>query len=69
MYNISDYMSNVASWLTLTQIKNTLSTDMAFKEDKHNKKLYINSGSTVSQAVTIEYVPKLKSVEDIKSEY
>ena len=42
---------------------------MAFKEDKHNHKLYINNYSSVPNSITIEYIPKLTSVEDIKSDY
>ena len=69
MYNIQDYALNYAAWSTLNQIKNTISTDMAFKEDKHNHKLYINNYSSVPNSITIEYIPKLTSVEDIKSDY
>lgn len=69
MYNLSDYVLNYASWMTLTQIRNTLSTDLAFKEDRHNNKLYINSNLSRPQNITIEYIPKLTSVENIKSDY
>ena len=68
MYNLQDYILNYAAWSTMSQIKNTMSTDMAFSEDKHNNKLYINDASH-SGAVTIEYIPKINSVEDIKSDY
>jgi len=69
MYNLNDYVLNYASWNTLLSIKNTMSTDMSFKEDRHAKKLYINNAASIPTYVTIEYVPKLKSVEDIKSDY
>ena len=69
MYNLNDYVLNYASWMTLSQIKNTMSTDMAFREDRHNKKLYINKMSSSPNWVTIEYIPKLTKVEDIKSDY
>jgi hypothetical protein len=69
MYNLNDYMLNYASWVTLSKIKNTISTDMSFKEDRHNKKLYINSYMTTPKYITIEYIPKLKNVEDIVSDY
>jgi hypothetical protein len=68
MYNLNDYIMNYASWMTLCQIKNTMSTDLAFKEDRHNKKLYINATSA-PKLVTIEYIPKLKDVEDVQSDY
>jgi hypothetical protein len=69
MYNLQDYVMNYASWMSLSQMKNTMSTDMAFKEDRHNKKLYINRANSAPSMVTIEYIPKLNSVEDIKSDY
>lgn len=69
MYNLNDYMLNYASWLTVNKIKNTMSTDMSFREDRHNKKLYINRSSGAPNLITIEYIPKLTSVEDIQSDY
>lgn len=69
MYNLNDYVLNYASWMTMYQIKNTMSTDMAFKEDRHNKKLYISNATGAPNFVTIEYIPKLRSTEDIKSDY
>ena len=42
MFNIQDYVMNYAAWTTLNQTRNTISTDMSFTEDKHNKKIYIN---------------------------
>ena len=68
MYNLQDYVMNYASWMTLGKIRNTMSTELSFKEDRHNKKLYINNYNSPSM-VTIEYIPKLKSVEDIQSDY
>jgi len=69
MYNLNDYVMNYAAWSTLSQIKNTISTDMAFREDKHNHKLYINCAMGAPSGITIEYIPKLQKVEDIKSDY
>lgn len=69
MYNLNDYMLNYASWMTMSQIKNTMATDLAYKEDRHNNKLYISTSSSHSSMITIEYIPKLKTVEDIKSDY
>jgi hypothetical protein len=68
MYNLNDYIMNYTSWVTLNKIQNTMSTDLAFKEDRHNKKLYINNHNA-PKMITIEYIPKLKSVEDIRSDY
>ena len=68
MYNLNDYVMNYASWMTMYKIKNTMSTDLSFREDRHNKKLYINN-QNAPRLVTIEYIPKLTSVEDIRSDY
>ena len=68
MYNLNDYIMNYASWMTLNKIQNTMSTDLSFKEDRHNKKLYINNYNA-PRMITIEYIPKLTSVEDIQSDY
>jgi hypothetical protein len=68
MYNLNDYVMNYASWMTMYQMKNTMSTDLSFKEDRHNKKLYINNYNA-PRMITIEYIPKLRSVEDIQSDY
>ena len=68
MFNLQDYVMNYAAWTTLNQTRNTISTDMSFREDKHNKKLYINNYSA-PKVVTIEFIPKLHSVEDIQSDY
>ena len=68
MYNLNDYVMNYASWMSMYQIKNTMSTDLSFKEDRHNKKLYINNYNA-PRMITIEYIPKLTSVEDIQSDY
>lgn len=69
MYNLQDYIMNYAAWTTLSQVKNTLATDMSFTEDKHNHKLYINSALSAPGYVTVQYIPKLHSVEDIQSDY
>ena len=69
MYNFNDYLLNYASYNTLLQIRNTTSTDMAFRQDHSAGKLYINPAFDKPNYVTIEYIPVYKSVEDIKSDY
>ena len=68
MFNLQDYVMNYAAWTTMGQIRNTMSTELAFREDKHAHKLYINSMSSPGY-ITIEFIPKLHSVEDIQSDY
>jgi len=69
MYNLNDYILNYASWTTLLKIKNTMSTELSFKEDKRAGKLYINNAMSTPKMITIEYIPKITSIEDIKDEY
>lgn len=68
-YNLQNYIYNYAAYSTLLQMKNTLSTDMAFREDKYGNKLYINSAYDAPMAVTIEYIPIFENVEMITSNY
>lgn len=69
MYNLNDYLLNYLSYSTLMQMRNTTSTDMAWKQDHQASKLYINSGFDNPGYVTIEYVPIFKDVDQIKSDY
>ena len=69
MYNLQDYVMNYAAWSTLSQIRNTMSTDLSFTEDKHANRLYINNNISSPGNITVEYIPKLRCVEDIKSDY
>lgn len=69
MYSLQDYVLNYAAWSTLSQIRNTLSTDVAFSEDRHNHKLYINNNLSIPSMISIRYIPTLENVEDIKDEY
>lgn len=75
MYNVNDYVLNYSAWTHLQQIRNTISTELSFKEDRHSDKLYINGNSSRPSTIAIEYIPRLiafsleEAVEKIKSEY
>lgn len=69
MYNLQNYLLNYMSYNTLLQMRNTTSTDLAFKEDKLNKKLYINVAYDKPEKITIEYVPIFTDVSEITSDY
>ena len=69
MYNFTDYVSRFASWSTMQQIGNTLSTDLTYYYEDDTKQLYINTSLDQGSAVTIEYVPRFDSVDQIKSDY
>ena len=51
------------------QIRNTTSTDLAYFYDKQDNKLYINVSTAQPTNITIEFIPRFDSVEDIKSDY
>ena len=69
MYNLNDWVLNYASYNTLLQLRNSTSTDMAFKYDKSMNKLYVNSGADRPDKITVEYVPLYKDVSEITSDY
>lgn len=69
MYNLNDYILNYMSYNTLMQMRNTTSTDLAWKQDHQKNKLYVNSGFDNPNYITIEYVPIFNDVEQIKSDY
>lgn len=69
MYNFNDYVYNYAAYNTLQQIRNTTSTDLAFRYDKSSNQLYINIATSKPQNITIEYVPVFNDVSEIKSDY
>lgn len=64
-----DAVQNYAAWTVLQQIRNTTSTDLSFRFDKDTDKLYINVASGTPATVTIEYIPIIEDVSEIKSEY
>lgn len=67
--SMSDYALNYAAWSTSLQVRNTLSTDMAFRYDKVSNKLYVNTSSGVPKKITIEYVPRFDSIDQITTDY
>ena len=67
--SMSDYALNYAAWSTSLQIRNTLSTDLAFRYDAASNKLYITTSSGTPTYITIEYIPRYESVDQIFSDY
>lgn len=68
-YNLNQYLLNYASYSTLQQIRNTLSTDLDFTEDKPNKKLYVNVSAGNPGRVVIAYIPIYRKVDDVIDAY
>ena len=69
MSGMQDFAYDYGAWNTLLQIRNTTSTDLAFIYDKTGEKLYINIALDIPTQITIEYVPRYDSVEEITSDY
>lgn len=69
MQNFMNYMYNYASWSSLEQIRNTVGTDMNFYYDKPSESLYVYSSSGTPQNITIQFVPRFDSVEQITSDF
>lgn len=62
---LSDYLYRTQ----MTQIKNTISTDLDFTFDKSAQKLYINTVYPIPATVTLVYIPEFKDVSDVKENY
>lgn len=68
LYNLNDYVYRYATWNSLLQLRNTTSTDLLFRFDRHTNYLYINVIDK-PQFITIEYVPRYDSVDEVVSDY
>lgn len=62
---LSDYLYRTQ----MTQLKNTISTDLDFTFDKEAQVLYINAVYPKPQYVTLAYSPELKDVSEVKEQY
>ena len=69
IYNLNQYLLNFASYNTLQQIRNTMSTDLAYTEDKDAQKLYINISTGNPGRVVIQFIPVYADVSEVKDEY
>ena len=67
--NLDNFVYNYAAWNTMLQIRNSMSTDLSFRFDRHTNRLYINTSGDKPQHITIEYVPRYNSVDEIVSDY
>ena len=66
---MQDYTSNIAAWNSLLQIRNTISTDLAFFFNKTENKLYVNVSSSQPKTITIIYIPRIDDVSEITSDF
>lgn len=67
--NFNEYASRYAAWSTIQQVGNTLATDLSFFYEDDKKLLYINTSLNVGDLVTIEFVPRYDSVEEVTSDF
>lgn len=66
---LTDYAYNYSAWNTLLQIRNTTSTDLAHYFDKITNKLYINVSSNLPNKISVLYIPRFDSVDEITSDF
>lgn len=69
LWNMQNYVYNFSAWNTLLQMRNTVSTDLLFRYDKATNKLYINISNNTPSQITVEYIPRFDSVDEIISDY
>ena len=69
LYNINDWTYNYSAWNTAMQNRNTISTDLLFRFDKHSNSLYINCAFDKPSYITVEYIPRYNSVDEIVSDF
>lgn len=67
--NMTDFTYRLASWSSLQQIRNTMSTDLSFLYDKSAEKLYINISQDIPKEITIMYIPRFDDVSQITSDF
>ena len=68
-FNPSNLVYNVANYSMSQQIGNTLSTDLDFRYDEKNKKLYINFSQGQPSTVVLEIVPRLIEASDVLTQH
>ena len=66
---LGSWISDIGAFNTSMQIRNTLSTDLVFRYDKHTNLLYINCSMDRPSFITIEFVPRYNDVRQIVSDY
>lgn len=58
------------NYVNLNRIRQTVAgSDLDFREDTINRKLYINYSATHPYAITLEYVPRCQTVEDVRGDF
>ena len=68
-YYSTDYIRRLASFSLNQRISNTLSTDLEFREDRQQQKLYVNFPQGIPSSITVEYIPMLRDPNQLVGEY
>ena len=68
-FNPSDLVYNVANYTLAQQIGNTLSTDLDFRYDEKNKKLYINYSQGQPTKIVLEVIPRILEASDVLTQH
>lgn len=66
---IQPYLDYYTETMLVQTIKNTISRDMAYTWDEQNQLLYLASNLPIPSQVTITYIPRYDSPDDIKTDY
>lgn len=76
IYNINspygysqDWIYNMANNLTKQRMVNQFSTDLDFRMDEKNKKLYISYSQGIPSSIVIEFVPKLNDASEVLTQH
>ena len=69
MSQVSNWAQNYAAYNTMMQMCSTMATDLIFRFDRHTNYLYVSCPFDKPTHVTIEYVPRYNSVDEIVSDF
>lgn len=68
-FNPSNMVYNITNYTLAQQISNTLSTDLDFRYDEKNKKLYINYSQGIPSTVVLEVIPRILDASDVLTQH
>ena len=69
-YNYSqNWTYNITSNLTKQRIANTFGTDLDFRMDERNKKLYISYTQGIPSKLVIEFIPRLNDASEVLTQH
>lgn len=67
---LTQWTYNYMNYVNLNRINQSVAgTNLDFREDKIHNKLYINYTTSIPSYITLEYVPRIQTVEDVVGDY